>query len=59
MRRSKRDRARSPVNSGDSTARQEVCFEGLSTRAWLGAYYLARPGSVPGPKVVYCPKPET
>ena len=54
-----RDRAPNPVNPGDSATRQEAWFEKPPTRRRWGAYYLARPGSPPGPKGVYYPKPQT
>ena len=36
-----RDWAPSPVNSGDSATRQEVCHEGPPTRTRWGGYHLA------------------
>ena len=53
-----RDRARSPVNPGDSATRQEVCHEGPATRFQSGGYHLARPGGPLETKGVYYTKPE-
>ena len=47
-----RDRAPSPVRSGDSATRQGVCHEGTPTRTRWGGYHLARPAGPLGPKSV-------
>ena len=59
MRTPGRDGAPSPVNPGDSAARQEVSVGGPPTRTRWGGYHLARPGGPPGLKGVKYPQNQT
>ena len=52
MGKPERDRARSPVNPGDSATMQEGRLGVPPTRTRWGGYHLARPGGPPGPKGV-------